>query len=156
MVDSHVHTLAMRLRTQLTLPIVALALSMRFSPQMVIWIGTIGLSPMRLAFAGAAAVYLQGFLLHRHVYFAMACAMCTAAIGFGASPGMAAQNIATLWNWLVAAGRRFQPRTSSDWGVLSVIASFVLLVLGACASLFKYPNPVADGQDVPPVPPARA
>jgi hypothetical protein len=91
----------------------------------------------------------------------MASAICFASIGLGASPGMAAQNLTAVWNGLVAIVRRVYPRTTSDWGVLSVITSFVLLVLGAGVSILRG-SPRHDGDPsasetpyVPPSPPAH-
>jgi hypothetical protein len=150
MLDGHVHTLALRMRSQLVLPLVAIAFSLRFSPDLIVAFGPIGLSPLRFAFAGATAVYLHGLWLHRHAYFAIASTICLASIGLGASPGMAAQNFIAVWNGLVAMVRRVYPQTTSDWGVLSVIASFVLLLLGAAVSIVRGQGHWQDPEANPP------
>jgi hypothetical protein len=138
--DTHVPTLALRMRTQLALPLLAVALSLRFSSDLLFSIGPLALSPMRVAFAGATLVYLHGLWMHRHVYFVIASGICLAFIGVGASPDTARQNVEFVWNWLVSNCRRFQPRTASDWGVLSIVASFVLLLIGAAVSILRGPS----------------
>jgi hypothetical protein len=162
MLDSRVQTLPVRSRLQLILPMLAIALSTRFAGSLFFAFGPLQLSPLRLAFAGATAVYLHGFWLYRHMYFAIASAFCLALIGAGASWESARQNLVDVWNWLVAVFERRHPRSAHDWGVLSVIASFVLLLAGAAASILKgvptdEEEVIGNGNpDVPPIPPAHA
>jgi hypothetical protein len=160
--DRQVHTLAPRRRSQLALPVLAVLFSLQFSQALIFGFGPFVLSPMRFALAGAAMVYLHGWWLHRHVYFIVASAVCAASIPMGASPADALNNLEMIWNWLVATYRRLHPQTQSDWGILSVIASFILLLLGAAISLLRGPardeeSPMATGgEGVPPIPPAHA
>ncbi len=133
MKDHHVHTLESRMRVQLLLPILAIALSMKAMPELV---GT-WLAPMRLAFIGCLLVYLHGLWLHRHLYFGVACTLCLSCIAMGPTPGVAREHVMFAWNWHVDLLKRLIPRTGGDWGVLSVIASFLLLVAGAVVSVNK-------------------
>jgi hypothetical protein len=146
--DTHVQTLALRMRTQLALPLLAIAVSLQFSRDLLFHLGPLQLSPMRLAFTGTPLVYLHGLWLHRHIYFAIASAICLAFIGVGVSLDAARQSIEFIWNWLASTYRRLETSTASDWGVLSIIASFVLLLIGAAVSILRSPSKL--DPDAPP------
>lgn len=137
--DKHVFSLAMRMRLQLVLPAVAVALSVGFPSALMfpLFGSSIEMSPLRLVFLAAVIVYVHGLLAYRHAYFAVATAACFAAAGLGVSLPAIWQSVQSGWSAGVDVGRRLIPRTSTHWGVLSVVASFVLLVLGAITSVMK-------------------
>jgi hypothetical protein len=135
--DDHVRALGRRMAAQLAIPVLAVVTAMQASSSLFSYVGPIALTPMRFAFLGAMLVYLHGLWLHRHVYFGLAVGACFAAIGLGGSPELALHNLEAIWNWQAAVVDRSRPRSATDWGVLSVIASFVLLLMGAGVSVFK-------------------
>jgi hypothetical protein len=143
--DWHVSTLAWRMRMQLALPFAAVALSaislagkMPESPLAFEILG-IWFTPLRLALLGASAVYLDGWIIHRHAYFAVGSVLCLAGAGLGASVRDMNRNTIDFTNYWLDAIRGMVPRTSSQWGVLSVIGAFVLLAMGAALSLLRGP-----------------
>jgi hypothetical protein len=135
--DKHVFSLAMRMRLQLALPVAAVALSVGFPSALMFPLHGISMSPLRLVFLAAVIVYVHGLFTYRHMYFLLATAGCFAAAGLGVSLPAIVQSVQTGWSSVVDVGRRLIPRTSTHWGVLSVVASFLLLVLGAIASVMK-------------------
>jgi hypothetical protein len=74
--------------------------------------------------------------------------MCAACIGMGPTPGVAREHMELAWTWNVDLLRRLIPRTGGDWGVLSVIVSFLLLIVGAVVSVRKGTPPrETEGQE---------
>lgn len=143
--DWHVSTLAWRMRMQLALPFAAVALSaislagkMPESPLAFEILG-IWFTPLRLALLGASAVYLDGWFIHRHAYFAVGSAVYLAGAGLGSSVREMSNNTVDFTNYWLDAIRGMVPTTSSQWGVLSVIGAFVLLAMGAALSLLREP-----------------
>ena len=141
--DWHVSTLAWRMRMHLALPFAAVALaaiafpSKWQSPDLTFDVLGLTFSPLRLTLLGAAAVYADGFVLHRHVYFLIGAIGCFLASGLGPSVKEMNRNTASFFEyWLESIGKLI-PRTASAWGVVSVIGAFVLLAMGAGLSLLK-------------------
>jgi hypothetical protein len=141
--DKHVISLAMRMRLQLILPVVAVGLSVAFPSALLFRVtgGPISpgvwMSPLRLVFLAAMFVYLHGLWTYRHAYFAAAVATCFAAAGLGVSAPAIWQSLQLGWGASLDLGRRLVPRTGTHWGVLSVVSSFVLLALGVLSSVIK-------------------
>jgi hypothetical protein len=144
--DQHVATLAWRMRMQLALPFVAIALSaIRFPHEMMFPLAGVSISPLRIALAAAAMAYLDGLWLHRHAYFAWAAGACLAMTGMGHSVASINTNSIEMAKTSASPFDKFVPKTLAQWGVASVAMAFVLLALGAMLSLMRRaPEPVID------------
>jgi hypothetical protein len=57
-----------------------------------------------------------------------------------------AASLASAWRALIAGSGRLLPRTTAQWGLFAVASSFVLLALGALASMFRPRPPESSGQ----------
>jgi hypothetical protein len=141
--DWHVATLAWRMRMHLALPFAAVALAaislagkVPEAPLAFEFLG-IGFTPLRLTLLGAAAVYVDGWFLHRHAYFITGALMCLAASGLGSSVRDMNRNTRDFLTYWLEGIMDLVPKTASQWGVVSVIGAFVLLAMGAGLSLFK-------------------
>jgi hypothetical protein len=135
--DRHVINLTFRIRAQILLPIIAIILSLGSPPQLDFTIFGIYLTPLRLVFATATLVYVQGYWFHRHAYFAWAACICIVLGGLGATRTMIMNNLSLLAHQSKETSSKLIPDNQTQWGVLAVTASFVLLVLGALVSLLK-------------------
>jgi hypothetical protein len=82
-------------------------------------------------------VYTLGFLLHRHILFAWAACMCFGAAGIGLSVRQILDNLTVGARQTYATSKQLWPTTMTGWGIVSMVASFALLVLGAIVSLRK-------------------
>jgi hypothetical protein len=144
--DWHVSTLAWRMRMQLVLPFTAVMLAaIKFPPDLLFEVAGVWISPLRLAGLGATLVYVDGWFLHRHAYFAAAAIFCLFGAGLGVSvKEMNRNSLEFMRFWLVGIGRMV-PKTASQWGVVSVVGAFVLLAMGAGLSLLKGPRVQEEG-----------
>lgn len=146
--DTHVTTYGRRVRGQFILPALAVLLSIGFPDTLTHVMTGPDWSPFRLVLLAAGLVYLDGYWFHRHSVFAVGMAACT--LGFGMGPSVS--DIGT--NATAASERtegwldRLIPRTPQGWGVLSVVASFLLLGIGFAVSLLKPAHVVADGAKI--------
>jgi hypothetical protein len=126
---------------QVLLAGVAVVMSLHFPGELTVHALGVDLTPLRCALLGAAAVAL--FALWRHHRLALA-SVATACVGTAALgrdiPAMRANLLAAL-RWLVESARQLVPSTPLEWGVAAVVASFVLLGVGAAISLGKPPAP---------------
>jgi hypothetical protein len=142
--DWHVSTLAWRMRMHLALPFAAVALAAiafpakwPHTPQLTFELLGVTFSPLRLTLIGASAVYVDGFILHRHLYFLAGAILCLFSSGLGPSVKEMNRNTINFFEyWLESLGK-LVPRTASAWGVVSVVGAFVLLAMGAGLSLLK-------------------
>jgi len=139
--DRHVVSLTFRLRAQILLPIAAIVLSLGTPYQLEFGFAGISLTPLRIVFATATLIYVQGYWFHRHSYFAWAACICIVLGGLGATWSMIVSNLSLVVDKSKETSSRLIPETATQWGVLAVTASFVLLVLGALVSLFKSSAP---------------
>jgi hypothetical protein len=135
--DNHLYTYARRVRAQLLLPALAVALSLSYPDTLVYVMTGPDWSPLRLALVAAGIVYLEGLRFHRHMIFAYAAAFCAIAFGMGPSVDDMQQNITVTAEHTQTWLERLTPRTGQQWGVLSVITSFLLLGIGFIVSLLK-------------------
>ena len=99
---------------------------------------------MTLVAAGLA--YLLAFHLHRRRVFAWGAGLCLGGACAGHSPAAIAASLASAWRALIAGSGRLLPRTTAQWGLFAVASSFVLLALGALASMFRPRPPESSGQ----------
>lgn len=144
--DWHVSTLAWRMRMQLVLPFTAVMLAaIKFPPELLFEVMGVWVSPLRLAALGATLVYIDGWFLHRHAYFAAASLLCFVGAGLGVSvKDMNRNTLEFIRFWLVGIAR-LVPKTASQWGVVSVVGAFILLAMGAGLSLLKGSPTAKDG-----------
>ena len=133
-----------RVRGQLVLPALAVLMSVNFPDELVYAMTGPDWSPLRLVLLAAALVYADGWFVHRNGAFAYAAGLCM--LGFGMGP-----SVADMDRTASAAAERSQsladrltPRTPQQWGVVSVVASFMLLGLGFLVSLLKPVRPIGD------------
>jgi hypothetical protein len=135
--DRHVINLTSRLRAQLLLPILAIVLSLGTPHQLDFDLLGIYLTPLRIVFVMATLVYVQGWCFHRHPYFAWAACICIVFGTLGATREIILRNLMNIAKQTKETSVELTPKTTGEWGVLAVFASFVLLVLGALVSLLK-------------------
>jgi hypothetical protein len=145
--DQHVASLTWRMRMQMTLPFVAVALSaIKFPPEMVFY-PSHPMSPLRVALLGAMLVYLDAAWMHRHVLFGLAAGVCASAMFLGHNVVSINNNSVQMANQSADALDRLMPKTLWDWGVVSVGAAFVLLALGALISLMRKEDVIATEEE---------
>jgi hypothetical protein len=135
--DGRSATYGRRARAQLLLPALAVLLSTGYSAGLMYAATGPDWSPLRIALLVAGLVYVDGFREHRQSVFVYATGLC--AVGFGMGPSVG--DIGTTAT--VAARRteslleRLTPRSPQAWGVVSVVASFLLLGVGFVLSLLR-------------------
>ena len=95
----------------------------------------IPVSPLRLVLLAAGFAYLEGYRLHRGRGFAWGAGLCVLAAASGHTVAAMASTVGWLWRAVTSGGRKVFPRTAEAWGVVAVVMAFVLLGLGAAASL---------------------
>jgi len=135
--DTHVGSLGWRMKLQFWLPLVALAMSVRFPSHLIFTMHSLGFSPLRLVLLASTVVYLYGFVLHRHILFACGACACISAAGMGMTARQILDNFNFASEQSYVFSKRLWPRTMTHWGWISMVASFVLLMLGAVVSLKK-------------------
>jgi len=139
--DEHMGTLGRRIRLQLVLPFVAVALSAIKFPHDLIFAITPGIdaSPLRTALIVASVVYLEGLWQFRQAWFGVASSLCIAAATMGHTVGSINDNSLRVAQTGASAFDRLIPKTLSEWGMYSIGLSFVLLAIGALISLNRRP-----------------
>jgi hypothetical protein len=139
--DWHVRNVTARMRLQLLLPLLAIALAMPSRSGLSFEIDQTIMTPLRLTLLASVLVYIHGLLLHRHPYFGMAGTICLCAAGLGESPAAMTQNVVRAGDKGVSAVWKLVPRTLAQWGAVSVVTSFVLLGAGMIVSLIRPSRP---------------
>jgi hypothetical protein len=137
--DFHVRTLARRMRWHFVLPIMAIVLAVNYPSALVLKAGSFGVSPLRITLFAAMLVYGHGFVLYHHALFAWAACLCFGWAGIGMSIDEMMSNVSLASKKTYSVSQKLWPRTMSDWGIISVAMSFVLLAIGAIVSLRKKP-----------------
>ena len=123
-------------RWRLALPAAAALLSINADADLTLsgpWV--IPASPLRLVLLAAGFAYLEGYRLYRERGFAWGAGLCLLAAASGHTVAAMAARVGWLWRAVTSGGRRVFPRTAEAWGVVAVVMAFVLLGLGAAASL---------------------
>lgn len=92
------------------------------------------ISPLRLTLVAIAALSIYFIWRHDSPGFLFAALLCLAAAMLGPTLPIIFNNLAALFT----STRRLVPRTTLQWGILSVSASFAMLALGAVLSLKKH------------------
>jgi hypothetical protein len=128
------------------LPLLAVLFSLD-PPRQLIAAGPLGLtfSPLRAVLGAMGIAYLATYRVHRSVLLA-------SVAGAGLVLGLVGHSFSAILEnvaWLVASlgegGTSLVPRTATGWGILAVVLAFVLLGLGAAASLWKPKDEDASG-----------
>jgi len=57
----------------------------------------------------------------------------------GPSRQQMADGIQATWNWLTETAQRLMPKTTGDWGLVGLVASFAFLGIGFWVSLRRRP-----------------
>jgi hypothetical protein len=123
------------MRLQLLLPVMAILLAVPLLGKSNFTVVNSPLSPLRLTLLASVLVYLHGMLLHRHPYFGIAGALCLCFAGLGESPEAMKANTITIGDKSISTVWMLVPRTVAQWGLVSVISSFLLLGAGMAVSL---------------------
>lgn len=127
-------------KLQLTLMVFAIGLSLHDSSSLSFSAAGLWLSPMRLTLLAACAVSILAFMRHRRPIFACFAAACAVTASLGHTLEGDRQTLAVIARFLVRAGNAMIPTTPMGWGIVAVIASFILLAVGALFSLRKGPT----------------
>jgi len=120
------------------LPTAGVLISMDVPAELVVSGATgLVLSPLRATLFGAGLAYLLAFRLHRWKAFAWGGGLCLASAVAGHSVSAIAWSLGSLCRLVLLGARRALPRTTTQWGLLAVVSSFVLLAFGALVSLVR-------------------
>ena len=129
-------------------PAVAVACSLGASEDLILRVPAlwgVAVSPLRLTLIGAAAAYALQVRWGGRMCFATPAMACLLAAGMGHTAASIAHTFTSFLQWASVKSWRVIPRSSQAWGVLSIIAAFVLLAGGAAVSLRK--GRVAERED---------
>lgn len=124
-------------KLQLAMILLAALVSLKASPELTFTFAGVALSPMRLTFLAAAGIALWICLRHRRLIFASLAATCATTSAMGHSLHTVRQTIEQIAHAMVRAANAMIPTTAMGWGIAAIIASFVLLIVGAMVSLRK-------------------
>lgn len=144
-----VASLLARRRVQMILPVLAVLLSAGARDALSFG-GTITISPLRLCLLASAGVYVHGLIVHRLPGFGVAAGLSLLLAGLGPSFGQMGATTRSIGTSGMDGVRGLLPTTATQWGVVSVVASFVLLLVGLGVSLLKRPP---QDRPLPPEPP---
>ena len=92
---------------------------------------------MRLTLLAAAGIAFWIGLRNRRLIFASLAATCATTAAMGHSLHTVRQTIEQIVHATLKTANAMIPTTPMGWGVAAVIASFVLLIVGAMVSLRK-------------------
>jgi len=124
-------------KAQMALIVLAGVLSLNASGALTFTFAGVPLSPMRLTLLAAAAVAIWCFLRHRRWAFAWVAGTSALISAMGHSPQSVRETLHTMDEFIVKIANAMIPTTPMGWGVMAIIASFVLLGVGAVVSLRK-------------------
>jgi hypothetical protein len=122
-------------RLQLFLIAFALYYSIRVPGSLIFSIKSgLDISPLRLTLLATAALFVYFIFHHDNLTYLWTAAICVCAAILGPTLPIMWQNLTAL----MTSSRRLVPKTTLQWGLTSIAASFLLLALGAIFSLKKY------------------
>ncbi len=137
-VESHVLHYRRRLRAELSLPFAAVMISAPFPSALVFGhVDFAPVTPLRLALLGASLVYLHGLARFRETTFAWLSGTCLLLAALGSSVAGMIENVMIFNRTVMTHTREFVPRRAVNWGVVSVVLAFALLVVGMALSMKK-------------------
>jgi hypothetical protein len=136
---------ALLLRVLLPLAAVLVSANNPFAFEMPWRYPRLVLTPLNLAIGAAFLTYLYCFLLpHAKLFLAVGTAIAATYV-FGPSRDQIGATAKSYWIWTTETGDKLVPRTTADWGVIGLVASFVFLGIGFWVSLRK---PHADHPEI--------
>ena len=98
-------------------------------------------TPLKLAVGGAFLTYLYCFFLP-HARMLLATGVVAACLYiFGPSRHQILLSAREAWQWSRSTADHLLPKTSADWGLVGLFASFALLAIGFWVSLSRRPTP---------------
>ena len=100
---------------------------------------TLRLTTLNLAIAGAFLTYVYCFLMPYARLFLATGAVAAGVYVLGPSRQQMADGIQATWNWLTETAQRLMPKTTGDWGLVGLVASFAFLGIGFWVSLRRRP-----------------
>jgi hypothetical protein len=106
----------------------------------------LSVTPERIAIVAAYLSYIYLFLIPWAFFFLTAGALALVAYIFGPTPGQIAGTASKGWNNTTALLWKLTPKTSADWGMISVAAAFAFLAIGAAVSLRRTAPPEQGGE----------
>jgi hypothetical protein len=118
----------------------AVLASMSFPDALVIDVGRSAVSPLRLALFASAAVMIMSFFQVRYLFtLPLAVAQIGAAL-LGNSVEEMEWTLHHAGHSAMDGARNLGPETPMQWGILAMVAAFILLGVGAWVSLKKRPD----------------
>ncbi|HEV8291632.1 MAG TPA: hypothetical protein VGP94_06895 [Tepidisphaeraceae bacterium] len=94
----------------------------------------IDISPLRLTLLASALLFLYFIFHHDNLTYLYTAAICVIAALLGPTLAIIWQNLTSIFT----SSRRLIPKTTLQWGLISIATSFLLLLLGALLSLKKH------------------
>ena len=125
------------------LPVAAVIVSLNNPHVLIFSLRSITVTPTLLAMTGAYLTYVYCFLLPLAGFFLAVGGLVATAFLFGPSLDTVQRVSWKCWSWTMDVTNWMMPKTLAAWGVVSVLASFFFLILGAAISLAK-PRPAAE------------
>jgi hypothetical protein len=107
------------------------------------------LTPLKLALPAAFLTYVYCFFLP-HARLLLATGGVAAALYvFGPSRYQLLAVARSAWQWSRDTASSLFPKTTADWGLLGLVASFALLAIGFWVSLSRRPTPPSPSESTP-------
>jgi hypothetical protein len=142
--DHHVRHLAMRMRVQIVLPMIAILFSTENPNALMFVLHNSAITPLRAAFAGALVVYVVGVIVHLHLSFFVATLAGAGLIVLGKDARAMSDNFQDFLTFVAQTIDALIPTTLRAWGLISVITAFLMLGAGVFSSLRKPIEPPPD------------
>lgn len=120
---------------QLALVAAAVLMSLRFPSGLSAYAFGVPVTPLRFALVGAALVCVWALRRHRRLAFASVATACLTTAALGGDVREMRAHLAAIARGLADSARLLIPTTPLEWGVTAVVASFVMLGIGASISL---------------------
>lgn len=133
-------------RAQIAFMVLAILFSLNPRGGLAFDLAGLDITPFRLTLLGVVLVNLYIYWQLRLLTYAIAAGACFLMACMGSSFSTAWNNLARLFEGTGGFFSRLIPKTPIQWGITAIVASFVLLGLGALISLRRKP-------DAPPSPP---
>ncbi len=150
---SSIGTRQQLLAVRALLPIAAVIVSLN-NPHVLMFslhpVSSLTITTTMLAMTGAYLTYVYSFLMPLAGFFLAVGGLVATTFLFGPSFDTIERVTWKGWSWTVDITNWLMPKTLAAWGIVSVLASFFFLLLGAAVSLAK-PRPMADEIDPPSV-----
>jgi hypothetical protein len=136
------------LTLQVLLPVAAIIVSANNPSPLVhgFFHGHYSVTPLETACVAAYLAYIYLFLQAYWMQLILAGGLALLTLTFGPSPAQMQTASLHLWNIAKQYAWKFAPKTTTDWGIASIGASFAFLAVGAGVSLRRQ-RPVMEGAE---------